>query len=41
MGDGALLFFVARVKKREGGVFRGRGVNRKNTVIENEIDDQL
>ena len=30
--DGALLFCVARVKKR-GGVFRGRGVNRKNTVI--------
>ena len=31
--DGALLFCVARVKKKGGGVFRGRGVNRKNTVI--------
>ena len=31
--DGALVICVARLGKRGRGVFRGRGVNRKNTVI--------
>ena len=32
--DGTLVICVARLGKRGRGVFRGRGVNRKNTVIE-------
>ena len=31
------FYFNARMRKRGGGVFRGRGVNRKNTVSPKQL----